>query len=139
MRSPFVAVLATLALSGCQRFDRTQECRSLAQVVNPVLAAIDKERKQGPEDANLHRAIGMQYESVAVRVGRIRSKTKKLSDAIDEYQRVLRDAGRDARNFAEALESKNAGRIAATRSEATRTTKREASALSRIDTVCHGR
>jgi hypothetical protein len=126
-------------LSGCQHMDRARECREVSKLVNPVLSAVEAERIREPGSAPVYRAIALQYESLASALGKPATRAKRLQDTVVEYQKVLHEAGRDARVFSDALESKDAARIDAARAAGARTVKHEATAVARLDAVCRGK
>jgi hypothetical protein len=138
-RLPFVASAIAVSLLGCHRLDRLEECRALSDAVNPVLRAIDLQRRKNPEGVTAYRAISMQYAALAARLLVLKPEGKPLAEAIGDYQKLFADASRDARSFSDALESRDKGRIAQARSNATRTTKREAPIASRISGICRQR
>ena len=132
------AACVTLALvaSGCQHFDRARECRSISGLVNPVLRVIDAERQRAPDGAPTYRTIAAQYDTLAGALVALRPQDHRVLDAVQDYQKLAREAARDARLFADALERKNLAEIGAARASASRTAKHEAGALSHIDSVC---
>lgn len=142
-RSGFIGIgiglSGLVALSGCQFFDTTTDCRSLSSLVNPGLRTIDAERKGHPESVALHRAIAARYEGLSRSVGRLEFRTRKVGDVALEYQKVLREAASDARAFSEALATHNADRIAAAHANTAKTLKHEAAVVSRLDSICRGK
>lgn len=111
----------------------------MARLVNPVLVAVDKERRQEPSNSAVYRNIAAQYDWTANAVGNVPVRGKRFGEAMVEYQKVLREGGRDARLFADALDSKDPGRIATVRGNAARTVKHEGAALGRVDSYCRAR
>jgi len=134
---PLLSFLPLLA--GCQPAERVSDCRKIAQVVNPVVAAVDAQRHQTPADPRTYRTIAAQYEWLANAVGDFHVRPKRFEDALLDYQRMLREAGHDARTFADALAAKDPFRIAQARTGAAHTVKHEASAMGRLDAMCHDR
>src|SRR5205085_1124734 len=135
MRLPFAALLLVAAACGCQGLERVDECRAVAKLANPVLSDIDRSRAV-VVSAN-YRGIATKYEGLAVAVGKLPIRTKRVAEAVNDYQRVLHEAARDARAFSEALDTKDPSRIAIEHVTAARTIRHESTALSRFDTACH--
>jgi hypothetical protein len=133
----FLALAALAALVGCQGLERTDECRAVTKVANPVLAEIDHDRTEvnGPK----YRLIATKYEALANSLGQVSIRTKRLAEAVNDYQRMLHEAARDARTFAEALESKDEARITIERTTTSRTLRHENTAIARFDVACKGR
>jgi hypothetical protein len=129
--------LLALALVGCQGLERADECRAVAKLANPVLEEIDRDRAD--VHGTKYRLIATKYETLANAIGQIRIRTKRVAEAVNDYQRMLHEAARDARTFAEALESKDEGRILVERSTTSRTLRHESSALARFEVACKGR
>ena len=127
-------VLALAALVGCQSLERADECRAVAKVANPVLAEIDHDRTdvRGVQ----YRLIAGKYEALANSLGQVQIRTKRVAEAVNDYQRMLHEAARDSRTFAEALESKDESRISIERATASRTLRHESTALVRLETAC---
>jgi len=129
-----VVALVAVVASSCTGLERVDECRAVAKLANPVLASIDQDR-QSTKGAS-YRVIGVKYEALATAVGQIKIRTKRVAEAVNDYQRVLHEAARDARAFSDALDSKEPTRIAIEHVTASRTIRHESTALSRLDTAC---
>lgn len=127
-------VLALAALVGCQSLEKADECRAVAKIANPVLAEIDRDRAD--VRSVQYRMIAGKYEALANSLGQVRIRTKRVAEAVNDYQRMLHEAARDSRTFAEALESKDETRISIERATASRTLRHESTALVRLDTAC---
>jgi len=69
----------------------------------------------------------------------VQIRSRHLAEAVNDYQRMLHEAARDARSFADALDANDEGRLLLARTTATRTMRHEATALSKIDNACRGR
>jgi hypothetical protein len=123
----------------CQPVERTRDCHRIGSVVNPVTQAIDTQRKQAPADPKTYRTIAAQYEWLANAIGAVHVRPKRFEDALGDYQRMLHEARHDASTYADALEAKDTGRMAAARTSAARTVKHESNALARLDGLCRGR
>jgi hypothetical protein len=131
------AVLLALALVGCQGLEKADECRAVARLANPVLAEIDHDRTD--VTGSKYRLIATKYEALANAIGQIRIRTKRVAEAVNDYQRMLHEAARDARTFADALESKDEARTMVERTTTSRTLRHESSALARFDVACKTR
>ena len=135
-RTAALALLAALPwCAGCTALDKSDECRTVAQLTNPVLSDIEHDRTVVKPPT--YRIIATKYESLAITLGQVRIRTKHVAEAVNDYQRVLNEAARDARAFADALDGKDEARILIVRASAARTVRHEASALSRMDLACH--
>lgn len=132
-------LLAVPLLGGCQRFERVDDCKKIAALVNPALAAVDDARQKHPGDAATYRDIARRYDTLAAGMWGLKLQTKRLSEAMLEYQKVMREAGHDARQFAEALDAKDQAKINIARVAASRTVKHEAAVIGRLDGTCRGR
>jgi hypothetical protein len=126
-------------LGGCGRFDRVSDCKKVATLVNPGLAAIDEARQKNPGSADAYRSIAARYDTLAASMWNLKLETRRLGEAMLEYQKVMREGSHDARQFAEALDSKDPARIASARAAASRTVKHEGAVMGRIDGICRGR
>ena len=139
------AVLSTLAslaallagITSCQSLEKLDECRALTRLANPVLTEIDRQRVD--VTAATYRSISTQYEGLANSTASIKIRTKRVAEAVSDYQRMLREAARDARSFADALDANDEARIAIARAGAARTLRHEATAIARIDMACRFR
>lgn len=129
-------VVPTTLLVGCQYFDRVKECRSLAKTVNPTLEWVEAERARHPESPTTYRAIALRYDVTAASLANVISRQRRVPDLAGDYQLLLRDAARDARAFAEALESHDPFRMTSARVAAARDTKRETQLVARINATC---
>ena len=136
MSRRFALLLLTLVV-GCQSLEKADECRAIARLANPALAEIDRDRAE--VTAPKYRIIATKYEALANAMGQVKIRTKRIAEAVNDYQRMLHEAARDARTFADALESKDETRILGERSSTSRTMRHEASALARFDVACKGR
>jgi hypothetical protein len=132
-RSAVVLALAALVM-GCQSLERADECRTVAKLANPVLAEIGRDRAD--VRSAQYRLIAGKYEALANSLGQVRIRTKRVAEAVNDYQRMLHEAARDSRTFAEALESKDESRISIERATASRTLRHESTALVRLETAC---
>jgi hypothetical protein len=130
-----MVMLVAIAASSCTGLERVNECRAVAKLANPALASIEQDR-QIVKGAS-YRNIGAKYEALANAIGQIKVRTKRIAEAVNDYQRVLHEAARDARAFSDALDSKEPTRIAIEHITASRTIRHESTALSRLDTACH--
>lgn len=128
--------LLTGGTAGCQHFDRARECRALSRLVNPVLHSIDVERQDGAATAKTYRAIEKQYFALAGAITELRPQNLRVQDASADYTKLAREAGHDARLFADALDSKDETRMTSARASAARTAKHESTALARLDAAC---
>jgi hypothetical protein len=138
-RLEFIAlVLLVPSLTACEQVRRAKECRRLSKLVNPALQSIDMERTKY-DDAPAYGRIAGTYQALATELAGQRYKSKRLGDAVAEYAKLLGEASTDARSYAEALATKDAGKTALARAAAGRTTKRENAALLRIEGACVAR
>jgi hypothetical protein len=127
-----VAVLA--ACTACAPLDRANECRTLARVTNPVLSDVVRDRTVVTGAS--YRIIAAKYDGLATSIGQVKIRTKHLAEAVNDYQRMINEAARDARAYADALDAKDEARILIVHAAASRTTRHEATALSRLDLAC---
>jgi hypothetical protein len=132
----FVATVALSTLSGCNALKRSEECRSLSDRVNPVVAAVDSERHKSPEAPATYRTIGMQYDMLASALITVKVSSDGLRQVLADYQKLYRDAARDARAFADALDAKDAARINVARAAAGRTVHRESGLAAKFAALC---
>jgi hypothetical protein len=135
-RAVSAVALGVLCIS-CAGLERADECRSLAKLVNPVLVDIDHQRVV--LKGRTYRDIAAKYEALANSTGQIKIRTKHIAEAVNDYQRMLHEAARDARSFADALDAKDETRLLMARGTASRTMRHEATAFSRVDNACRGR
>jgi len=134
-----MALVVLPLLLGCQRLERAQECRSVWKLVNPTLKEIDEQRQSKPEDVRTYETLAARYMLLSGALSQLKLEYKRLQEPVTEYQRILQDASHDARQFAEALTSKDVAKIASARANAGRTVKRENAATNKIDNACRQR
>jgi hypothetical protein len=127
----------TLATSGCQGLERVDECRAVTRLANPVLVEIDRQHLD--VHAATYRTISAEYEALASSAAQVKIRTKRVAEAVNDYERMLHEAARDARVFADALDAKDEARIAVARTGAARTLRHEATAIARLDIACRFR
>jgi hypothetical protein len=132
-------MLAVPLLGACGRIDRARDCKKVATLLNPGLAAIDEVRQKNPGSADAYRDIARRYDALAASLWGVKVETRRLVDALVEYQKVMREASHDARVFADALDSRDPGKQNNARAAASRTVKHEGAVLGRIDGVCRSR
>jgi hypothetical protein len=120
--------------AACTALDKADECRTVARMTNPVLSDIDREKNlvTGPS----YRIIAGKYDGLATQIGQVKIRTKHVAEAVNDYQRMLNEAARDARAYADALDGKNEASVLIVRAAASRTVRHEATALSRLDAAC---
>lgn len=138
MASRWVSSLLLLPIGllvGCQYFDRVKECRALADAVNPTLHWVETERSLHPESSTTYRLIAARYDAASASLTQL-SQKRHVPNLAGDYQILLRDAARDARIFAEALDSRDPFRMTSARVNASRNTKREAQLVARINATC---
>lgn len=134
-RSTLLALVATLpSYAACAPLDRADECRAVARVTNPVLSDIVRDRTVVTGAS--YRIIAAKYDGLATSIGQVKIRTKHLAEAVNDYQRMINEAARDARAYADALDAKDEARVLIVHAAASRTTRHEATALSRLDTAC---
>jgi len=136
VRRATVAFALALVLPGCRHFEQLSDCRALADAVNPVLLRIDEARKQDPEGEGTYRKIAHDYDGLSAVLVGLQTKSKRVAEAAADYQRLTHEAGRDARQFADALAAKDMTKQLSARSTATRTLKHEGATLARLESVC---
>ncbi len=134
-RTAMLALVVALPwCAACTALDKADECRTVAHVTNPILSDIARDRTvvTGPS----YRIIAAKYDGLASTIGQVKIRTKHVAEAVNDYQRMLNEAARDARSYADALEAKDEARILIVRAAASRTTRHESTALSRLDLAC---
>ena len=129
-----LTLAALPACFGCAGLEKSSECRAVSKAVNPVLADIDHERMTLKSAS--YRLISTKYEDLATALEKQKIRTKHLAEAVNDYERMLREAARDARAFADALDGKDEARLAMLRGTATRTVRHEATAWARLEVAC---
>src|SRR5262245_40583617 len=104
-----MCLLSFAGLSACEPYRRAKECRWISDLVNPTLRAIDAERK-AKDDAPAYTKIAVLYEGLSSKLLSRKYSSKRLGDAVVEYAKLLSDASRDSRAFADALATKDPAR-----------------------------
>jgi hypothetical protein len=120
--------------AACTALDKADECRTVAHMANPVLSDIDHEKNV--VSGASYRIIAGKYDGLATALGQVKIRTRHVAEAVNDYQRMLNEAARDARAYADALDGKDEARILIVRAAASRTVRHEATALSRVDAAC---
>lgn len=139
MRSPSLtrcalALLALLALSGCDRVNRVRECKKLSGLVNPRLDQIEALARKGA--AADYRVAAASYGALAkdVRLGAEGPGTGKA--LANEYAGVLDSAAPAVSAYANALDSREAHALDEARRSLDRLNKHERGVIARIDAYC---
>jgi len=131
-----LALVFVSLLAGCKRLERAGECRSISKLVNPTLEDIDDERKTKPQEARTYESIAARYMLLSGALAQQKVEYKKLQEPLAEYQRLLQEASRDSRQYAEALSAKDDIKRVSARAAAARTVKKEAALVGKIDAAC---
>jgi hypothetical protein len=142
-----LALALTSASSGCARFTRTKQCRSLIAQVNPaldeVLALTDggvAGGAAGGAGANTGTArfvsAAARYERLAKDLGPLEFSSEQMAKYVAEYASVLTSTAQILRTLAAALDQNNPSEADRANHELERLSIRERSAVSRMDTWC---
>ncbi len=101
-----LALLAALA-TGCERFERTRQCRALAELVNPELEAIEKVQQSGKHDAKTFEDISNRYRQLSERMKAFEAKESLVSTIVTQYVELLKETATVTRSLSDALREKD--------------------------------
>jgi hypothetical protein len=135
MRLAHVLTAGSLALAGCQHFDRGRECRTLADDVNPELRELATEYGQRtPISASAYRDASSKYHAAAVRLGQQQFKDSEIAhlaqDLRDNLVAISKTCDRLAAHFDRPALDPSA------RHDMENARQRHASLVSAIDKLC---
>jgi len=114
----------------------TRDCRRLAEIVE--VGRHDIDRATAPGTAKAYRDAAPLYPKVAGRL-RLAAGSSEIRRTAEEYARTVEAMGPSVTAYADALDSGDAEREAATRRELDTAARRERVASRRLEDQCHGR
>jgi hypothetical protein len=146
---PFVLLLILeLAGSGCAALDRAHDCSGVADIVNGALVDV---RFDAPDagDPEAYQRFAATYDDVSKQIGSLSIEDAALAKAVGSYRDVLDRAAKHSRAFAKEMASSGSDtkaerrsserRLERIRAQAKTDLTREASAVRKINTLCHPR
>jgi hypothetical protein len=135
VRLPLCLLLAPLALAsaGCGKVREIRACNGVVHEANGALDEIERLSKQKPLDAQ---RIANRYGSLAKSLATRAQGETPFAVAVREYVAVLQ-ATETAVKAHDSATKTQYGRVAEPRRDLERLMKRERSAASRIEAVCH--
>jgi hypothetical protein len=127
-----------VAVSGCDRVQRTRECRKLARTVNAALNEIEPRAQSAPNDPAVLRQLALRYEQLANELGSVGFSRKETARDIADYRLLFVEAAQLLRRAASAIEQKDERGVSALRLEFERIERREKAHAAVIDSSCLG-
>jgi hypothetical protein len=138
--------MVDLAGSGCAALERAHDCSGLVDLVNDGLVDV---RFEAPDagDPETYERFAATYDDVAKQIGELSIDDAALAKAAGSYREVLERAAKHSRSYASQLsgsddkaDRKSAERrMEKVRAQAKTDLTREASAVRKINTLCHPR
>lgn len=136
MRPGWLLLVVAFPLSGCGRIRFANDCAELSQIVASGLEELRKATR--PNTAAAYRTAGALYHPIAERLRKAASSSE-LRENAEDHARSIEALGGVVRAYADALDSKDEARIASTRGELERASRREQMASRRLGQECQGR
>jgi hypothetical protein len=151
MPNPLLASLFALQLAGagCTALERAHDCVGVVDIVNGSLGDI---RFDAPDagDPETYERFASTYDDVSKRIELLAIEDAALAKAVESYGDVLERAARQSRAYARELTKKADNtskgerrsaerRMEKLRAQAKTELSREASAVRKLNTLCHPR
>lgn len=148
------AFASASACTGCGRFTRVKQCRTLIAQVNPaldeVLALTDAGLAGGTAGSGgaagaggsavtasaRYQSAAARYERLSKDLGPMEFSSEQMAKAVAEYASVLTATAQTLRTLASALDAHNGGEAERANRELERLAIRERAAVSRMDSWC---
>jgi len=144
MPSRFLPLFSVVLVAGCSALERMHDCDSVVDVVNTGLEDV---RFDAPDagDVDAYEHIAIAYDDVSKRIEAIAIGDAALAKAVGSYREIVERAARNSRAYARELnpgQTKSDRRTAERRLEKIRAQAksdlgREASAVRKINVLCH--
>lgn len=141
-----IAGLLLLAMTGCGAVKRVSECQEVIETVNAGVAELQVQVPDAGSSPAAYGEIADAYEALGKRLGELSPSDGTLAKAVAGYQDLMERAARQSRNYSEALagaaRSKRErrdkeARITRIRNQAKTDLAREATAVRKLNAVCH--
>lgn len=140
-RRAFLLVMAgALALGGCSRAKKAEECSVFVDKVNAALRQIERNTQTEAQDDSAAvaemRRLADQYDMLAHDVGALKISSRELRAHALEYRRMANSAASAARNVAAAVESKDIQQASEAQNAFDQIVKQEDQLVARINDFC---
>ena len=139
-RAFLLIVAACLALSGCNRARKVEECSAFIDRVNGALRQIERNTQMEAQDDSAAvaemRRLADQYDTLAHDVGTLKISSRQLRVHALAYRRMANSAASAARQVAAAVESKNIQEATQAQNAFDEIVKQEDRLVARINDFC---
>jgi hypothetical protein len=136
------AVLLSLSLTGCSGIKKARECQELVTSINKGVVALEAVGKnKGGSDAavvaNL-RKMADGYDKLAADTGAIVISTADLAAQANQYTGLAKGSAQAARDFANAIEAKDAAKAKAAEKTFDKLADEEGKLVDGMNKTCGG-
>jgi hypothetical protein len=139
-RALLLTMIAWLALSGCNRARKAEECSRFIDKVNGALRQIEHNTQTEAQDDSAAvaemRRLADQYDTLANDVGALKISSRELRAQALEYRRMANSAASAARHVATAVESKDIQEATDAQNAFDQIVKQEDQLVARINDFC---
>lgn len=139
-------LLFLLGIGSCGAVKRVHECQQVIDTVNAGLAELHVQVPDAGASPQAYAGIADAYDALAKRLAELSPTDDALARALESYREVAERAARQSRKYSEALAGKARSRRARSdkqaglnriRAQAKTDLAREASAVRKLNAVCH--
>lgn len=133
---------ASLTLTGCNRYSRTKQCRTLIAQVNPALDDVltlthgGEAADAGVLGSAAYVAAAGRYERLAKSIGPLEFATEDMAKMVAEYVGVLNNSAQSLRALAAGLDSNNVLEAERANRELERNVSHERQLIGRMEAWC---
>lgn len=141
-----ISLISVLAPMGCGALKRVHECEAVIETVNTSLEGIGVQVPDAGSSSAAYEQVAVAYDDLVKRIGQLQIDDAALEKALANYREVIERAAKHSRAFSAELatraKSRNAKRNKEARLDRIRALAkgdlaREASAVRRLNALCH--
>jgi hypothetical protein len=141
-----IAALVLLGATGCGAIERVHECQAVIDTVNAGVAELQVQVPDAGASPDAYKEIADAYDALGKRLAELSPSDAALAKAVEGYRELAERAARQSRNYAEALAGAGRtkrerrdrdARLTRIRSQAKTDLAREATAIRKLNAVCH--
>lgn len=141
-----ISLISILATMGCGALKRVHECEAVIETVNTGLEGIEVQVPDAGSSSAAYEQIAVAYDDLTKRIEQLQIDDAALGKALASYKEVVERAAKHSRAFSAELatraKSRSARKSKEARLERIRTLAkgdlaREASAIRKLNALCH--
>ena len=138
-----IVALSTLGTTGCGALTRAKECKELVTTINTGVTALDAigKAKTGSDPASVAqnlRKMADAYERLAADTAKVGVTTAALKTQATTYGGLAKKSAQAARDFALAIDAKDAQKARAAEKEFDKLADEEAKLVEAMNKTCQG-